>query len=91
MNYFEFVEPYYALIKANYGEEAVKEYIEVVAGDESDFESLHEECKLVPQDYALVRFSQAPGENRKLVDPHSILEDFNKPEVRVLIMDGSLL
>ena len=91
MRYFEFVDPYYALIKANDGEEAVEKYIEVVAGDESDFEVLLEECKLVPEDYALIRFSQAPSDDGKLVDLEETLEDFRRQEVSVLVMDGSLL
>ncbi len=91
MNIYEIVDPYYALIKAKDDVDAVKKYIEVVAGDESELEVLLEECKLVPEDYALVRFSQAPSEDGKLVDPHLVLEDFNSSDTSILIMDGSLL
>ncbi|ALC80428.1 hypothetical protein [Bacillus gobiensis] len=86
MKYFEVLDPYYALLKAKDREDAKLQYNATVA----DLEDI-EEIKEVPEDYALVRFSQAPGENKKLVPPSEILKDFRDPKHSLLIIDGSLL
>lgn len=86
MKYFEVIDPYYALIKAEDKEHAKLEYNASVAGLD-DINDIYE----VPEDYALVRFSQTPGEDKKLIDPKTILEDFKSPDVCILIWDGSLL
>lgn len=91
MNYFEFLEPYYALIKADCGEEAVKKYIEIIAGDESDFESLLEESKLVPEYYAAARFSRSTDENGNMLDLEEVIEILKSSDTELLVMDGSLI
>ncbi|WP_025727738.1 hypothetical protein [Heyndrickxia ginsengihumi] len=91
MNCYEFIEPYYALIKADTDEKAVKKYIEVVAGDESDFDVLLEECKIVPAYYASARLAQIKNENGKLADLDEVIETFERVETEVLVVDGSLL
>lgn len=91
MNYFEFVEPYYALIKAESGEEAVKKYIEIVAGEEGEFETLLEECKLVPEYYAAARFGRSTGEDGELCDLDEVIEILESKNSELLIMDGSLI
>lgn len=91
MNYFEFLEPYYALIKADSGEEAVKKYIEAVAGDEDDFENLLEESKLVPEYYAVARFSRSTDETGKMSDLEEVLEILKSREPHLLLVDGSLI
>lgn len=89
MNFYEIHDPYYALIKANNDEEAVEKYIEVVAGEESEFESLIEECEPVSKDYAFERFTSAPCEDGKQLIEN--LKYFNSDEVEILLIDGSLL
>ncbi len=89
MFFYEIHDPYYALIKANDDEEAVKKYIEVVAGEESEFESLAEECEPVSKAYAYERFISAPCEDGKQLIEN--LKYFNSDEVEILLIDGSLL
>ena len=91
LKFFEFIEPYYALIKAKDCEEAVKKYIEVVAGEEDEFDKLLEECKLVHELYAIVKLSQAVGEDGKLSDVEEIVEILESDEPEVLLIDGCLL
>ena len=91
MNYFEFVEPYYALIKAKTGEESVEKYIEVVSGEESDFESLLEECELVPEYYASAKFSRSTGEDGELSDLEEVIEILKNEKSDVLLIDAGLL
>ena len=88
MKYFEVNEPYYALMKAESIEKAKKKYIEHIAEDDGTlFENIFE----VGRDYALAKFSQAPGENRKLIPIKQVLEDFHCAEYEVLIIDGNLI
>ncbi len=91
MFFYEIHDPYYALIKANNDEEAVRKYIEVVAGDDSEFESLVEECEPVPRDYAFERFSAAPSEDGRHSQKAENLKYFNSNEIEILLIDRSLL
>lgn len=91
MNYFEFTEPYYALIKAKDDVDAVGKYIEVVAGNDSEVQALLDESKIVPEYYAAARFAQAKDENGKLVDLEEVIRTFKSDETEILLMDGSLL
>ena len=91
MNYYEILDPYYALIKAKSSEDAVNKYIEVVAGDESDFDSLLEECDSVPDYYASARLAQAKDEMGKLMDLQEVIRTIESDETEILVMDGSLL
>ncbi len=86
MKYFEVVEPYYALLKADNKLEAKSDYNSLVA-DLEDIEDIFE----VPEEYALARFSQVPGEDKKLVAPKIIAEEFVKQENKLLIIDGHLI
>jgi len=90
MNYFEFVEPYYALIKAKTGEESVEKYIEVVSGEESDFESLLEECKLVSEYYAAFKFRRSIWKDGRFSDSEDVIELFENDKSDVLLIDGGL-
>jgi len=91
IKFFEFIEPYYALIKAKDYKEAVKTYIEEVAGEEDEFYELLEECKLVPELYATVKFCQAKGEDGELLDFKEFLKIIESDKTEVLLIDGSLL
>lgn len=86
MKFYEVESPFYALLKAKNEQEAKEKYIQHVADDE-----LGIEIKEVERDYALARFAQAPGENKKLVPVKEILNDFDCGEYEVLIIDGALL
>lgn len=87
MKYWEFHEPYYALIKATNKDKAIEKYIDVV----SDDEDLLNEIQEVSRDYALVKFSQAPGENGLLIPVNDILKDFNARNIEVMLIDGSVI
>lgn len=91
MNYFEFVDPYYALIKARNGEEAVKKYIETVGGEEGDFQELLEESKLVPEYYASAKFALSKGENGEPTKLEEVIETLKSHDAELLLIDGSLL
>ncbi|WP_437132741.1 hypothetical protein [Bacillus atrophaeus] len=88
-HYFEVSEPYYALIKADSGEEAEKIYNEKVA-DTDDYEDFQEEIKEVGREYALNEYLRLM---RKAfdADDNLIMETFNVPASEILIWDGSLL
>lgn len=88
MKYFEVCSPYYALMKTENVEKAKEKYIEHVSDDDG---TLDDEIKEVGRDYALAKFSRAPGENRKLIPINEVIEDFHCAEYEVLIIDGSLL
>jgi len=90
MNYFEFVEPYYALIKAKTGEESVKKYIEVVSGEESDFESLLEECELVSEYYAITEFKRSIWKDGRFSDSEDVIELFKNEKSDVILIDRGL-
>ncbi|KIL33437.1 hypothetical protein [Bacillus subtilis] len=89
-HYFEVSEPYYALIKADSGEEAEKLYNEFVA-DTDDYEDFQEELKEVTETYAALRFSRERYEDGTLMEISCVMEEFKKNESDVLIYDGSLL
>ncbi|MEF7566027.1 hypothetical protein V4V35_23840 [Bacillus infantis] len=88
MKYFEVRAPYYALLKAEDFETAKAKYVMHVAEDDG---TLGDEIYEVGKDYALAKFAQAPGENKKLIPIHEILNDFYCAEHELLIIDGSLL
>lgn len=91
MKYFEFLEPYYALIKAKDENEAAKKYVAEVAGDDNDIEVLAEECNVVPEHYATFRFGQVRDENQKLMEWQEAKEYLESGNAEVLLMDGSLI
>jgi hypothetical protein len=83
MKYFEIIEPYYGLIKANSEVEAQDIYNKIIS-DEGKVEE-------VDRDYALAHFSRSTGENREVITVNEILKDFNSEESLVLLVDGGLL
>lgn len=88
MKFYEVHDPYYALLKAENVEAAKEKYIKHVADDDG---SLGDEIKEVGRDYALARFAQAPGENRKLIPVGEVVDSFLCQENEVLIIDGALI
>ncbi|MEK4132021.1 hypothetical protein NYE67_20615 [Solibacillus sp. FSL W8-0474] len=91
MRYFEFLDPYYALIQAEFEGEAVQEYTDTVSGDEKDHETLMLEIKEVPEYYAAARLSRGKGENGELMELDEVLDILKSNKKQVLLMDGSLI
>ncbi|MGQ8922835.1 hypothetical protein ACUUYQ_13345 [Bacillus halotolerans] len=87
--YFVVDEPYFALIKADSGEEVEKIYNEVVA-DTDDYENFQEEIQEVSRDQALVMYARTLDLNYKLKDVNELIKDFDKDESTFLSIDGSL-
>lgn len=86
MKYFEVTDPYYALLKAEDKERALLEYNASVAG----LDDINE-IKEVSRDYALVRFSQTPSEDKGLLPPATSVKEFENPVTCILLWDGMLL
>lgn len=88
MKYFEINLPYYALMKAENKESAMKKYVEFVADDDG---TLNEEIKEVSRDYALLKFSRIYDDNKKLLPISGVIEEFNCQSNEVIVIDGGLL
>jgi hypothetical protein len=88
MKFFEVHYPYYALLKAESKEEALKLYVEAVCDDDG---SLSEELKEVERDYALAMYSRAKSEDGKYIPVSLVIEDVQNDEYKVLLIDGALL
>ncbi|MGE7750718.1 hypothetical protein [Lysinibacillus fusiformis] len=84
--FFEFSEPYYALIMATSEEEAKKVYVENVAEDEGDLEFTE-----VNDYYAVARFAYGKGEDGKQPPFKEILEQLKSDQPELLLIDGSLI
>ncbi|WP_406842625.1 hypothetical protein [Bacillus velezensis] len=91
MKFYEILNPYYALLKAEDKAEAEKIYIQEVAYTD-DYENFQEdEIREVERDYALVMFSQIQDHDGSCAGYDFISKVFNDPDFKVLKMDGSLL
>lgn len=89
MKFFEIHYPYYALLKAESKEEALKLYVEAVCDDDG---SLKEELKEVERDYALATYGRfSKTEDGKYIPISHVLEDFKNNEQMVLLIDSTLL
>lgn len=89
MKYFTVDHPYYALIKAKSGEEAIKMYIELVSDDEDG--CLEKEMREVPREEALVMFSRVKDdETGKFIAPDEVVRIFNEDEPDLLGIDSDL-
>ncbi|MEK5432630.1 hypothetical protein MKY88_17315 [Lysinibacillus sp. FSL R7-0073] len=86
MKFFDFYNPYIALIMAENEEQAKEKYVEWVADDEGDLE-----FDEIGRDYAIVKFSQAKDEHGNLVPIDEILEQLQSKEPELLVIDGSLI
>lgn len=89
MRYFEFIDPYYALIKAPGLHGAVTEYIRVVSGEDSDFYDILAEAKEITEESAFKTFVEVEGSDTLTED--ALLVDFKNGVTEVLLIDGSLL
>ncbi len=86
MKFFDFYNPYIALILAENEEQAKEKYVKWVADDEGDLE-----FDEIERDYAIVKFSQAKGEDSELVPLNEILEQLQSDQPELLLIDGSLI
>lgn len=86
MKFYDFHSPYMALIKAKDEEQAKRKYVELVADDEGDLE-----FNEIDRDHAIVKFSQAKGEDGELIPANEILEQLNSNQPELLLIDGSLI
>ncbi|MCY8890265.1 hypothetical protein P8918_14105 [Bacillus spizizenii] len=85
--YYEIVDPYYALIKAESTKEAMEIYNEYVA----DIAGINEkDVYPVPRDYALARFVRSTGEDGKLVPIDKALAEFYSPKSDILLFPKEL-
>ncbi|WP_016740240.1 MULTISPECIES: hypothetical protein [Bacillales] len=89
IKFYEFHDPYYALIKAKTKRLARITYISYVADDYDN--KLRDEIKEVSRDYALARFSRGVGEGNKQPSIKEVLEEFQRDENSVLIIDPALV
>ncbi|ASK26230.1 hypothetical protein ABC970_22255 [Bacillus licheniformis] len=86
-SYFEIIDPYYSLIKADTIQEAKTIYNEYV----SEIEELNEsDIYPVPRDYALARFVRSTDENGKLLPIDKVLADFYSPKSDILLFPREL-
>lgn len=83
MKYFEVIDPYYGLIKANDEIEAQSLYNKIISDEGT--------VKEINRDYALAYFSRSTGENGEAITVNEILKDFNSDESLVLLVDGAVL
>jgi len=89
MKFFKVNEPYYALIKANDKEAAIKLY-EANVAENIDGE-VNEDVREISANKALVIFSRATSEDGKIIPINEILTDFESEEEMILLIEGTLL
>jgi hypothetical protein len=89
MKFFKVNEPYYALIKANDKEAAIKLY-EANVAENIDGE-VNEDIRETSANKALVIFSRATSEDGKIIPINEILTDFESEEEMILLIEGTLL
>lgn len=89
MKYFKIQDPYYALIKAENQDEAIRIYTEFVSDDEDG--TLHEEIKEIDRDYALIQFARSESEDGDFMPVPETLDKFRREKSEVLLIDSGLL
>lgn len=88
MKYFEVYEPYYALIKEESKEKAMKVYVEFVASDEG---TLKDEMYEVSRTAAWRKFCNGENEDGSKSLYDELVKQFNDPDNKVLLIDSALL
>lgn len=87
MKFFKVRDPYYALIKANTKESAIKLYLDEVAADEGDLYMKEVSAINAAVTYGILLAETDDAEITKV----EMIENLEDDEERVLLMDGSLL
>ncbi|MGX4295529.1 hypothetical protein [Bacillus sp. JK62] len=88
MKLFEVSDPYYALIKANTKEKAMKLYTEGVADDE---ENLSKEMQEVSLEHAVKAYIHRTGFEQGFFFKDEITNNLKGREEGIVVMDGHLL
>ncbi|WP_080481701.1 hypothetical protein [Bacillus subtilis] len=88
MKFFEVCDPYYALIKGNTKENAMKIYIEGVADDEGN---LSKEMQEVSLDHAVKAYIHRTGFEQGYFFKDEISNNLKDREEGVIVMDGHLM
>lgn len=86
MKYFKFTEPYFALIKAESEENAVKEYVDEVC----DLDDEASEPIEINEEEAATLIGKAVCEDGIPITSEEIAEIINSDTEEVLLVDGSL-
>lgn len=87
MKYYEFYEPYFALIKAKNESEAIKIYEKDVADIDSGID-----MQEISRDYAIAKFSRSTDEEGQFINIVDLIKIFNSDdESEVLIIDSHLI
>ncbi len=86
MKYFEVVDPYYSLIKAESVDKASYTYKELIGEDSVPFK-----IKEVDQMYAFKKFGTTKNEHNEELTFSEALSEFTDEENTVLLIDGSLI
>lgn len=87
MKFFKVRDPYYALIKANTKERAIKLYLDEVAADEGDLYMKEVSAINAAVTYGVLLAETDDAEITKV----EMIENLEDEEERVLLMDGGLL
>lgn len=87
MKFYEVHDPYYALIKANTKESAIKLYLDEVAADEGDLYMKEVSAINAAVTYGVLLAETDDAEITKV----EMIENLEDEEERVLLMDGGLL
>lgn len=92
MKYYEFHDPYYALIRARNKKEAAAIYIETVAGDDEENKKIYQEAQEVPEYYAAATYARAKDEDGNLISMETVIKTLeNKDKPDLLLIDGTLI
>ncbi|GIO25361.1 hypothetical protein [Oceanobacillus sp. J11TS1] len=86
MKFYEFTNPYYALIKAENENNAAKLYAKSVADIDEGVDVKEIDC-----DMALIKCAQALGEDNDYINSKEIYDDFIREEQEVLLIDYLLI
>ena len=88
MKFYEVSEPYYALLKAENIEEAIKEYTDTVGSDDG---TLKDEIKEVHIYDAVLKYGRGKSEDGREISVNELFNDLISPEPMTLLIDGSLI
>lgn len=87
MKFFEIHQPYYALIRAEIQEDAIREYVAVVADDDG---ILNGDIREVSRDYALVLYSRSFDKDGNLLPVEDVVNKINETgDPEILLIDVS--